>query len=186
MCPPSSSGVNTNTSTNTLLFLWFVWHHQDECSSQIFSWLAHLKLDNTACCVNSGSTSTSIHEEVQESTDQPLGLVIDGCTLMYALDKSLSAKFLKLTSHCQVVLCCRATPIQKVSIAFIRTCFSNVAVLHGKVTHGIRLRFKISIKFEGKSEKFRRRDLKLRENQKQLYPHPCCMRVDQTYQPTGH
>jgi hypothetical protein len=88
---------------------------QDECSSQIFSWLAHLKLDNTACCIG-GSSSSTPYEEVHEYTGQPLGLVIDGRTLLYALEKPLNAKFLKLTSQCQVVLCCRATPIQKVSV----------------------------------------------------------------------
>lgn len=55
----------------------------------------------------------STHDEPSYS-NSPRGLIIDGRTLVYALEKPLNAKFLKLASHCQVVLCCRATPIQKV------------------------------------------------------------------------
>ncbi|XP_042316513.1 phospholipid-transporting ATPase VA isoform X2 [Sceloporus undulatus] len=42
-----------------------------------------------------------------------LGLVIDGRTLAYALDKALEDKFLLLARRCRSVLCCRSTPIQK-------------------------------------------------------------------------
>ena len=35
---------------------------------------------------------------------------------MYALEDPLNAKFLDLARRCQVVLCCRATPSQKVSL----------------------------------------------------------------------
>nr|XP_020665210.1 probable phospholipid-transporting ATPase VA isoform X2 [Pogona vitticeps] len=42
-----------------------------------------------------------------------LGLVIDGRTLAYALDKTLEDKFLLLARRCRAVLCCRSTPIQK-------------------------------------------------------------------------
>lgn len=41
-------------------------------------------------------------------------LVIDGRTLAYVLDKPLDELFLKLAQHCTSVLCCRATPLQKV------------------------------------------------------------------------
>lgn len=50
------------------------------------------------------------------TNSQPLGVVIDGRTLMYALEDPLNAKFLDLARRCQVVLCCRATPSQKVSL----------------------------------------------------------------------
>ncbi|KAI5109536.1 putative phospholipid-transporting ATPase VA, partial [Silurus meridionalis] len=42
-----------------------------------------------------------------------LGLVIDGRTLAYALDKSLEEKFLAVARSCRSVLCCRSTPLQK-------------------------------------------------------------------------
>ena len=35
---------------------------------------------------------------------------------MYALEDPLNAKFLDLARRCQVVLCCRVTPSQKVSL----------------------------------------------------------------------
>ncbi|KAL7983788.1 hypothetical protein Chor_000664, partial [Crotalus horridus] len=51
---------------------------------------------------------------VSSSLSQPnLGLVIDGRTLAYALDKGLEDKFLSLARKCRCVLCCRSTPIQK-------------------------------------------------------------------------
>ncbi|XP_066518779.1 phospholipid-transporting ATPase VA [Hoplias malabaricus] len=42
-----------------------------------------------------------------------LGLVIDGRTLAYALDRSLEDKFLAIARSCRSVLCCRSTPLQK-------------------------------------------------------------------------
>ncbi|XP_053240092.1 phospholipid-transporting ATPase VA isoform X1 [Podarcis raffonei] len=42
-----------------------------------------------------------------------LGLVVDGRTLAYALEKGLQDKFLSLARRCRSVLCCRSTPIQK-------------------------------------------------------------------------
>ncbi|XP_057697770.1 phospholipid-transporting ATPase VA isoform X2 [Corythoichthys intestinalis] len=42
-----------------------------------------------------------------------LGLVIDGRTLAYALDRSLEDRFLAVARSCRSVLCCRSTPLQK-------------------------------------------------------------------------
>ncbi|XP_077199553.1 phospholipid-transporting ATPase VA isoform X2 [Paroedura picta] len=47
------------------------------------------------------------------SVNPNLGLVVDGRTLAYALDKALEDKFLLLAQRCRSVLCCRSTPIQK-------------------------------------------------------------------------
>lgn len=47
------------------------------------------------------------------SVNPNLGLVVDGRTLAYALDKGLEDKFLLLAGRCRSVLCCRSTPIQK-------------------------------------------------------------------------
>lgn len=45
-------------------------------------------------------------------------LVVDGKTLTFILDRrsNLTKPFLKLTTHCSSVLCCRATPLQKAYI----------------------------------------------------------------------
>ncbi|XP_027029904.2 phospholipid-transporting ATPase VA isoform X2 [Tachysurus fulvidraco] len=64
---------------------------------------------------------TSIHFLSPSSGSTPsgpflvhqLGLVIDGRTLAYALDKSLEDKFLAVARSCRSVLCCRSTPLQK-------------------------------------------------------------------------
>lgn len=61
------------------------------------------------------STSSSSSSSWQSSTFMVhrLGLVIDGRTLAYALDKSLEDKFLAVARSCRSVLCCRSTPLQK-------------------------------------------------------------------------
>ncbi|TSW75993.1 putative phospholipid-transporting ATPase VA [Bagarius yarrelli] len=64
---------------------------------------------------------TSVHFLSPGSSSAPsgpflvhrLGLVIDGRTLAYALDKSLEDKFLAVARSCRSVLCCRSTPLQK-------------------------------------------------------------------------
>ena len=49
--------------------------------------------------------------------DKPqAALVIDGKTVAYALEQNLEKDFLRLANHCNSVLCCRATPFQKVEM----------------------------------------------------------------------
>ncbi|KAI8321958.1 phospholipid-translocating P-type ATPase, partial [Martensiomyces pterosporus] len=45
--------------------------------------------------------------------DAPLGLVIDGQSLKYALEPDISPLFLELAVRCQSVVCCRVSPLQK-------------------------------------------------------------------------
>ncbi|KAJ2009185.1 phospholipid transporting ATPase [Coemansia thaxteri] len=45
--------------------------------------------------------------------DAPLGLVIDGHSLKFALEPELSPLLLELAVRCQSVLCCRVSPLQK-------------------------------------------------------------------------
>ncbi|KAM8737013.1 phospholipid-transporting ATPase VD [Acanthopagrus schlegelii] len=40
-------------------------------------------------------------------------LVIDGCTLEWALQEELKSDFLELSCRCKAVICCRSTPLQK-------------------------------------------------------------------------
>nr|XP_019936884.1 PREDICTED: probable phospholipid-transporting ATPase VA [Paralichthys olivaceus] len=61
----------------------------------------------------SSSTSSSSSSHTIPFMVHRLGLVIDGRTLAYALDKSLEDKFLAIARSCRSVLCCRSTPLQK-------------------------------------------------------------------------
>ncbi|KAJ2714823.1 phospholipid transporting ATPase, partial [Coemansia spiralis] len=45
--------------------------------------------------------------------DAPLGLVIDGNSLKYALEPEIAPLLLELAVRCQSVLCCRVSPLQK-------------------------------------------------------------------------
>ncbi|XP_030761045.1 probable phospholipid-transporting ATPase VD isoform X2 [Sitophilus oryzae] len=66
------------------------------------------------------SSSTSSRSPYVRSSTNHKGraLVVDGKTLTYILDKrsNLTKSFLKLTTFCNSVLCCRATPLQKAYI----------------------------------------------------------------------
>ncbi|KAG9129333.1 hypothetical protein Leryth_016622 [Lithospermum erythrorhizon] len=46
----------------------------------------------------------------------PLGLIIDGTSLVYILDSELEEQLFQLASRCDVVLCCRVAPLQKAGI----------------------------------------------------------------------
>lgn len=59
------------------------------------------------------SSATSSSWQAAPFAVHRLGLVIDGRTLAYALDKSLEDKFLAVARSCRSVLCCRSTPLQK-------------------------------------------------------------------------
>ena len=86
---------------------------QEDCNGQITSWLAHFQSE-----VVSVGSDNSVSGQISSSAFpaiQSLGLIIDGRTLMHALEEPLNVKFLDLARRCQVVLCCRATPYQKVS-----------------------------------------------------------------------
>lgn len=61
----------------------------------------------------SSSPSSSSFSHTTPFMVHRLGLVIDGRTLAYALDKSLEDKFLAVARSCRSVLCCRSTPLQK-------------------------------------------------------------------------
>ncbi|CAM5077976.1 unnamed protein product [Eretmochelys imbricata] len=82
----------------------------DHCLQYIESKFSNNTIDETAGNMTVGfgplsPPSSSVHSS--------LGLVIDGKTLAYALDKTLGDKFLSLARRCRSVLCCRSTPLQK-------------------------------------------------------------------------
>lgn len=65
-----------------------------------------------------------------------LGLVIDGRTLAYALDKSLEDKFLAVARSCRSVLCCRSTPLQKsMVVKLVRNKLKVMTLAIGKSQH---------------------------------------------------
>ncbi|XP_030775506.1 probable phospholipid-transporting ATPase VD isoform X3 [Rhinopithecus roxellana] len=60
------------------------------------------------------SLSVDLHQPpVPQDSGLRAGLIITGKTLEFALHESLQKQFLELTSWCQAVVCCRATPLQK-------------------------------------------------------------------------
>ena len=58
-----------------------------------------------------GSNKTTVD---YSSKGTPKALVIDGATLVFALQDSLKGLLLEVTKYCKSVICCRATPLQKV------------------------------------------------------------------------
>ena len=57
------------------------------------------------------------------------GFVISGSSLKFALDKPLSELFLRVTSLCQAVICCRVTPLQKSTIVTLVKNAKDVTTL---------------------------------------------------------
>ncbi|XP_075772592.1 phospholipid-transporting ATPase VA isoform X2 [Pelodiscus sinensis] len=82
----------------------------DQCLRYIESKFSNNAIDKTAGNMTVGFGPLS---PPSSSVNSSLGLVIDGKTLAYALDKTLEDKFLSLAKRCRSVLCCRSTPLQK-------------------------------------------------------------------------
>ncbi|OTF78671.1 hypothetical protein BLA29_015267, partial [Euroglyphus maynei] len=51
---------------------------------------------------------------MNDSTE--FALVINGHSLIHALDQSLERLFLDVASTCKAVICCRVTPLQKAMV----------------------------------------------------------------------
>lgn len=45
-----------------------------------------------------------------------MALIIDGVSLSFTLSKDLNTKFIEIARHCESVICCRATPLQKAAV----------------------------------------------------------------------
>uniref|UniRef100_A0A8C3RL33 Phospholipid-transporting ATPase n=1 Tax=Chelydra serpentina TaxID=8475 RepID=A0A8C3RL33_CHESE len=82
----------------------------DHCLLYIESKFSNNTINKTAGSMTVGFGPLSPPSSLVHSS---LGLVIDGKTLAYALDKTLEDKFLSLARRCRSVLCCRSTPLQK-------------------------------------------------------------------------
>lgn len=68
------------------------------------------------------------------SRGPPKALVIDGATLVFALQDSVKELFLEVAKYCKSVICCRATPLQKVLNSFNITKLSLTIILHSAIT----------------------------------------------------
>lgn len=56
---------------------------------------------------------------IQTFFQKKLGLVINGDTLHFALEDEIKQDFLKLATKCKSVICCRVSPLQKVTISHL-------------------------------------------------------------------
>ena len=52
----------------------------------------------------------------EEPTNIELSLIIDGKTLVYALDDTVRKDFINLCTKCSAVICCRVSPSQKAEV----------------------------------------------------------------------
>ncbi|KAK1281312.1 Phospholipid-transporting ATPase 1 [Acorus gramineus] len=52
----------------------------------------------------------------RDSVAVPIGLIIDGTSLVYILETELEEELFKVATECNVVLCCRVAPLQKAGI----------------------------------------------------------------------
>ncbi|XP_006017133.1 probable phospholipid-transporting ATPase VA isoform X2 [Alligator sinensis] len=82
----------------------------EQCLHCVESKFSSNTIDNTSGDMKIGFASFC---PPSSSAHSKLGLVIDGKTLAYALDKTLENRFLLLAKRCRSVLCCRSTPLQK-------------------------------------------------------------------------
>ena len=80
--------------------------HNNDCSVITFQQDSHYPYKN------------SLHNDgyikpVEESEFGGFALVINGHSLLHALDPKLELLFLDVASNCKAVICCRVTPLQK-------------------------------------------------------------------------
>ena len=52
-------------------------------------------------------------EKASQNETEDLSLIIDGKTLIHALEQSVRQEFIDLCTRCSAVICCRVSPIQK-------------------------------------------------------------------------
>ena len=86
--------------SDDLCYLFF----KESCAEQIKAWLERM---------NNKTSHASF--QMQQNKQTKYGLIIDGQTLQFALEHQLALEFLLLAKSCEVVVCCRAAPVQKVS-----------------------------------------------------------------------
>eukprot|EP00033_Pygsuia_biforma_P001285 GCRY01001452.1.p1 GENE.GCRY01001452.1~~GCRY01001452.1.p1 ORF type:complete len:1119 (-),score=332.21 GCRY01001452.1:1076-4432(-) len=62
----------------------------------------------------------------------PLGLIIDGASLSFALENDLKADFLRLCTMCKAVVCCRVSPLQKaLVVSLVKESMQSITLAIG-------------------------------------------------------
>uniref|UniRef100_A0AAR5PE88 Phospholipid-transporting ATPase n=1 Tax=Dendroctonus ponderosae TaxID=77166 RepID=A0AAR5PE88_DENPD len=93
---------------------------KESAESTIRCYLADIELQSNQAENAEEHCSAGCSSRIGPQMPKPQGraLVVDGKTLTYILDRrsNLTKPFLKLTTACNSVLCCRATPLQKAYI----------------------------------------------------------------------
>ncbi|XP_053434099.1 phospholipid-transporting ATPase VD isoform X2 [Nycticebus coucang] len=86
---------------------------KDACEMLMSTILKELQKKNQGS-PGQASLRMDLHQPpVPQDSEIRAGLIITGKTLEFALQDNLQRQFLELTSWCQAVVCCRATPLQK-------------------------------------------------------------------------
>ncbi|KAG1704733.1 Phospholipid-transporting ATPase ID [Nymphon striatum] len=75
------------------------------------------KSQNSNCNVinftNEGDDNSIFHEDTHNENFGGFALVVNGHSLVHALEPQLEQLFLAIASECKAVICCRVTPLQK-------------------------------------------------------------------------
>uniref|UniRef100_A0A3Q3KLL6 Phospholipid-transporting ATPase n=1 Tax=Monopterus albus TaxID=43700 RepID=A0A3Q3KLL6_MONAL len=64
-----------------------------------------------------------------EEVNGEYGLVINGHSLAYALERSIEVEFLRTACMCKAVICCRVTPLQKAQVVELVKKYKQVVTL---------------------------------------------------------
>ena len=64
-------------------------------------------------------TFANIRSEIKTNKVDTFALVIDGETLGYVFELSMSESFREIAEKCEAVLCCRMSPSQKAEVGFL-------------------------------------------------------------------
>ncbi|XP_066566779.1 phospholipid-transporting ATPase ID [Amia ocellicauda] len=65
----------------------------------------------------------------EENVEGEYGLLINGHSLAYALEKSMEVEFLRTACMCKAVICCRVTPLQKAQVVQLVKKYKKVITL---------------------------------------------------------
>ena len=103
-------------------------HLQEDCQEELEARLKELNSQEEAyqSRVNNSDSNDSIfsrlalfkpllcRDDLDSYHSSPKALVVDNTSLQFALHPTLKNLFLNLAKRCRSVVCCRATPLQKV------------------------------------------------------------------------
>ncbi|KAK1317456.1 Phospholipid-transporting ATPase 1 [Acorus calamus] len=86
-------------------------HSKDACRKSLEDAMGTVKKIQVS--MSSGPSDAS---GGRDSVAVPIGLIIDGTSLVYILETELEEELFKVATECNVVLCCRVAPLQKAGI----------------------------------------------------------------------